>query len=55
MKEQQSIGILGAPGGMPSLNGLSMSEVDRLVKERDDLLRSGCYTTSDPLIMELER
>lgn len=33
----------------------TMSEADRLMKEREDLLRSGCYTTDDPLIMELDR
>jgi len=32
-----------------------MSDVDRLIKEKEDLLRSGCYTTDDPLIMELDR
>lgn len=32
-----------------------MNEADRLIKERDDLLRSGCYTQDDPLIMELDR
>ena len=31
------------------------SEVDRLIRERDDLLRSGCYTQDDPLIIELDR
>ena len=35
--------------------GQTMSDADRLIKERDDLLRSGCYIPDDPLIMELER
>lgn len=37
-------------------NGISMSsEIDRLAKERDDLLKTGCYTPDDPLIRELDR
>ena len=36
--------------------GISMSsEIDRLVRERDDLLVSGCYNKDDPLIIELNR
>lgn len=31
------------------------SEIDRLVRERDDLLVTGCYTKDDPLIIELDR
>ena len=31
--------------------GLSMqSEVDRLLRDREDLIRTGCYTQDDPLI-----
>ena len=30
-------------------------EVERLMREKDDLLRSGCYTPDDLLIMELDR
>lgn len=32
-----------------------MSEVERLKKERDDLINEGYYTPDDPLIMELDR
>jgi hypothetical protein len=36
--------------------GITMtSEVDRLMKEREDLLKTGCYTPDDPLIIELDR
>jgi hypothetical protein len=36
--------------------GITMtSEVDRLMREKEDLLRSGCYTQDDPLIIELDR
>lgn len=42
--------------GLPMTNGGTMNtEVERLTREKDDLLRSGCYTTDDPLIMELDR
>lgn len=30
-------------------------EWERLMKERSELLESGCYTHDDPLIMELDR
>ena len=30
-------------------------EWDRLMKEREELLQSGCYTHEDPLIKEIER
>jgi hypothetical protein len=30
-------------------------EWDRLMKEREELLESGCYTLEDPLIKEIER
>lgn len=36
-------------------NQTMQSDVDRLQREREDLLRSGCYTPDDPLIMELDR
>lgn len=46
--------ISSGGAGVPS--GITMtSEVDRLMREREDLLRSGCYTPDDPLIMELDR
>jgi len=36
--------------------GITMnSEADRLVKERDELLKTGCYIPDDPLIIELDR
>ena len=31
------------------------SEVDRLFREKEDLLKTGAYTSDDPLIMELDR
>lgn len=31
------------------------TELERLLKEREDLVRTGCYTTDDPLIQELDR
>jgi hypothetical protein len=38
------------------MGGISMtSEVERLMRERDDLLKTGCYTHDDPLIIELDR
>ena len=46
---QQPLITNGGAGG--TLN----SEMDRLKREREDLLRSGCYTPDDPLIMELDR
>jgi hypothetical protein len=30
-------------------------ELDRLIRERDDLLQTGSYTPDDPLIQELDR
>jgi hypothetical protein len=30
-------------------------ELDRLIREREDLMRTGCYSNDDPLIQELER
>ena len=30
-------------------------EWDRLVKEREELLASGCYVVADPLIQEIDR
>ena len=40
-------------GGFSTLGG--GSELDRLMKEREDLVRTGCYTQDDPLIQELDR
>ena len=37
------------------LGGATTSEFERLKREREDLLRSGCYTPDDPLILELDR
>ena len=31
------------------------SEVERLMREREELIRSGAYTNDDPLIQELDR
>lgn len=31
------------------------SDLDRLIRERDDLMKLGCYTPDDPLIIELDR
>ena len=30
-------------------------ELERLIREREDLMRTGCYSNDDPLIQELER
>jgi len=30
-------------------------ELYRLIMEREDLMRTGCYSNDDPLIQELER
>lgn len=35
--------------------GKGPCEWDRLMKEREELLQSGCYTPEDPLIKEIER
>lgn len=45
--------ISSGGAGVP---GITMnSEVERIIRERDDLLKTGCYTSDDPLIMELDR
>jgi hypothetical protein len=31
------------------------SEIERLLKEREELLKTGIYSNEDPLIMELDR
>ena len=31
------------------------TDIDRIIKERDELLGTGCYTPDDPMIIELER
>lgn len=47
--------------GMISMGGAGVgtttmgSEIDRLVREKEDLMRCGLYTPDDPLIMELDR
>lgn len=33
----------------------STTEIQRLLKEREDLMHTGCYTQDDPLIQELDR
>lgn len=43
---QKSVGFNGVTGG---------SEIERLMREREDLMRSGGYTIDDPLIQELDR
>jgi hypothetical protein len=30
-------------------------DLERLVREREDLMRTNCYTMDDPLIQELDR
>jgi hypothetical protein len=35
--------------------GKGPCEWDRLMKEREELLQSGCYNVEDPLIKEIER
>ena len=35
--------------------GTGPCEWDRLMKEREELLQSGCYGPEDPLIKEIER
>ena len=35
--------------------GKGPCEWDRLMREREELLQSGCYTNEDPLIKEIER
>jgi len=30
-------------------------EVDRLMKEREELLSTGCYQNDDPLILDFDR
>ena len=31
------------------------AEIDRLLKEKNDLMGTGCYTNDDPLIIEIDR
>lgn len=35
--------------------GSGSSDIDRLMKEREELMVTGCYTKDDPLIIELDR
>lgn len=32
-----------------------VSEIDRLMQEKEALLATGCYTDDDPLIMDFDR
>lgn len=43
------------PGFSRPGTGQGPCEWDRLMKEREELLQSGCYTVEDPLIKEIER
>jgi hypothetical protein len=38
-----------------AFTNLGNDELERLIREREDLMRTGCYTQDDPLIQELER
>ena len=40
--------------GLPGAKG-PRAEIDRLFRERADLLQAGCYTEDDPLIQEMDR
>ncbi len=40
--------------GMDCVGG-GNHEVERLTRERNDLLEAGCYTVDDPVIQELDR
>jgi len=39
----------------PNSNPGGACEWDRLMREREDLLRTGSYTPDDPLIKEIDR
>ena len=41
-----------SPGKKWSVGG---DELERLLREREELMRTGCYSTDDPLIQELDR
>jgi len=45
----KSLGAVGVNQAVGS------SELERLLKEREELLRTGIYSNEDPLIMELDR
>jgi hypothetical protein len=36
-------------------NGKGACEWDRLMRERNEMVNSGCYDEKDPVIMELDR
>lgn len=40
---------------MQAASTTSTTEIQRLLKEREDLMQTGCYTQDDPLIKELDR
>lgn len=52
-KSYTTMGMISNTGGGLGTTTIS-SEIDRLVREKEDLLRNG-YTPDDPLIMEYDR
>jgi hypothetical protein len=41
--------------GVVSRTAIGATEIERLLRERQDLISSGTYTVDDPLIQELDR